>query len=86
MAKQDVKLFIKQHEAIHEVYRHAHNKRMNMKLFMLRDKQSGNAVRDEGGKIIHYPNKQSAKNARVGTQVVSLGVDHRKYIYKKGDI
>lgn len=57
-----------------------------LKLFMLRHEQSGNAVRDEGGKIVHYSNKQSAKNARVGTQVVSLGVDHRKYIYKKGDI
>ena len=50
MANKDVKLFIKQHEAIHEVHRHVHNKRMNMKLFMLRDKQSGNAVRDEGGR------------------------------------
>lgn len=85
MAKQDVKLFIKQHEQLHEIYKHAHNKRMNMKLFMLRDKQGGYAIRDEGGEIIHFSDKMIAKKNRVGNQVVSYGVDHRNYKLKKGD-
>lgn len=82
MAKQDVELFTKQHEAIHEIHRHAHNKRMSMRLFMLRHGKGGAPVTDDEGNVIYYSNKIIAKNAKTGTQVVSLGVDHRKY---KGD-
>jgi len=86
MAKQDVKRFIKQHEAIHEIHRHAHNKRMSMRLFMLRDKQGGRPVKDENGNVIFYSNKAVAKQNRVGNQVVSYGVDHRKFKSLEGSI
>jgi len=59
--------------------------KQNLKLFMLRHEQGGNAVKDDSGEIIHYSNKMTAKKNRKGNQVVSYGVDHRRYIQKKGD-
>ena len=60
--------------------------KQQLKLFMLRHEQGGLAVRDERGEIIHFSNKMTAKKSKTGTQVVSLGVDHRNYKLKKGDI
>ena len=54
------------------------NKSM-LKLFMLRQHQGGVPVRDENGDIIYYSDKQVAKSNRVNKQVVSYGIDHRKY-------
>ena len=54
------------------------NKSM-LKLFMLRQHQGGVPVRDENGDIIYYSDKQVAKGNRVDKQVVSYGIDHRKY-------
>tara|TARA_S200000501_G_scaffold65217_1_gene56222 strand:+ start:11000 stop:11191 length:192 start_codon:yes stop_codon:yes gene_type:complete len=54
------------------------NKSM-LKLFMLRQHQGGVPVRDENGDIIYYSDKQVAKGNRVNKQVVSYGIDHRKY-------
>ena len=54
------------------------NKSM-LKLFMLRQHQGGVPVRDENGDIIYYSDKQVAKGNRVNNQVVSYGIDHRKY-------
>ena len=53
-----------------------------LKLFMLRHEKGGAPVTDDEGNVIYYSNKMIAKNAKTDTQVVSLGVDHRKY---KGD-
>ncbi|QDP53675.1 MAG: hypothetical protein Unbinned5406contig1000_21 [Prokaryotic dsDNA virus sp.] len=53
-----------------------------LKLFMLRHGKGGAPVTDDEGNVIYYSNKMIAKNTKTGTQVVSLGVDHRKY---KGD-
>ena len=50
-----------------------------LKLFMLRQHQGGVPVRDENGDIIYYSDKQVAKSNRVNKQVVSYGIDHRKY-------
>ena len=50
-----------------------------LKLFMLRQHQGGVPVRDENGDIIYYSDKQVAKGNRVDKQVVSYGIDHRKY-------
>ena len=50
-----------------------------LKLFMLRQHQGGVPVRDENGDIIYYSDKQVAKGNRVNKQVVSYGIDHRKY-------
>lgn len=54
-----------------------------LKLFMLRQHQGGVPVRDEKGDIIYYSDKKVAKKARVGNQVVSYGIDHRKYTNRK---
>ncbi len=55
-----------------------------LKLFMLRQHKSGVPVRDEKGDIIYYSDKKVAKHNRVGNQVVSYGIDHRKYNHNKG--
>ena len=54
-----------------------------LKLFMLRHHQGGVPVRDEKGDIIYYSDKKVAKKDRVGNQVVSYGIDHRKYTNRK---
>ena len=58
------------------------NKSM-LRLFMLRQHQGGVPVRDEKGDIIYYSDKKVAKRDRVGHQVVSYGIDHRKYTNRK---
>ena len=58
------------------------NKSM-LRLFMLRQHQGGVPVRDEKGDIIYYSDKKVAKRDRVGKQVVSYGIDHRKYTNRK---
>ncbi len=50
---------------------------------MLRQHQGGVPVRDEKGDIIYYSDKKVAKKDRVGNQVVSYGIDHRKYTNRK---
>tara|TARA_R100000231_G_scaffold135736_1_gene110424 strand:- start:317 stop:505 length:189 start_codon:yes stop_codon:yes gene_type:complete len=50
-----------------------------LKLFMLKHKQGGVPVTDEKGNIIYYSNKMVAKRNRRGNQVVSYGIDHRRY-------
>ena len=50
---------------------------------MLRQHQGGVPVRDEKGDIIYYSDKKVAKRDRVGNQVVSYGIDHRKYTNRK---
>ena len=54
-----------------------------LKLFMLREHQGGVPVRDKNGDIIFYSDKQVAKKSRVGNQVVSYGIDHRKYNHNR---
>ena len=54
-----------------------------LKLFMLRQHQGGVPVRDEKGDIIYYSDKKVAKKDRVGNQVVSYGIDLRKYTNRK---
>ena len=54
-----------------------------LKLFMLRQQQGGVPVRDEKGDIIYYSDKKVAKKARVGNQVVSYGIHHRKYNHNR---
>ena len=46
---------------------------------MLKHKQGGVPVTDEKGNIIYYSNKMVAKRNRRGNQVVSYGIDHRRY-------
>ncbi len=50
---------------------------------MLREHQGGVPVRDENGDIIYYSDKQVAKGKRVNKQVVSYGLDHRKYNHNR---
>ena len=54
-----------------------------LKLFMLRQHQGGVPVRDEKGDIIYYSDKKVAKKDWVGNQVVSYGIDLRKYTNRK---
>jgi len=54
-----------------------------LKLFMLRQHQGGVPVTDENGDIIYYSDKQVAKSKRVNKQVVSYGLDHRKYNHNR---
>ena len=51
----------------------------NLKLFMLKHEQGGVPIVDERGNVIYYSNKMVAKRQRKGTQVVSYGIDHRRY-------
>ena len=51
-----------------------------LRLFMLRQGKGGKPVTDSDGNVIFYPDKPLAKQARVGGQVVSKGVDHKRYI------
>ena len=50
-----------------------------LKLFMLKTHKGGVPVTDEGGSIIYYSDKMTAKRSRTGSQVVSYGIDHHKY-------
>ena len=52
------------------------------RLFMLRHGKGRSVVRSKEGQPMYYGDKPSAKQARQEGQVVSYGVDHRKY---KGD-
>ena len=54
-----------------------------LKLFMLKTHKGGVPVRDEGGSIIYYSDKMSAKRSRTDNQVVSYGIDHHKYKHRK---
>ena len=58
----------------------------NLKLFMLRHGQGGRPVKDEHGNVIFYNNKAVAKQNRGDNQVVSDGVDHRKFKSLEGSI
>ena len=58
----------------------------NLKLFMLRHGQGGRPVKDEHGNVIFYNNKAVAKQIRGDNQVVSYGVDHRKFKSLEGSI
>jgi len=54
-------------------------KNINLKLFMLRQEKCGEPVRDRFGEIIYYNNKVLAKANRINNQVVSYGIDHKKF-------
>lgn len=54
-----------------------------LKLFMLKHQKGGVPVTDEGGSIIYYSDKMSAKRDRTDKQVVSYGIDHHKYKHRK---
>lgn len=58
----------------------------NLKLFMLRHGQGGKPVKDEKGNVIYYNNKAVAKQNRGDNQVVSYGIDHRKFKSLEGRI
>tara|TARA_A100001388_G_scaffold273795_1_gene256231 strand:- start:2455 stop:2700 length:246 start_codon:yes stop_codon:yes gene_type:complete len=58
----------------------------NLKLFMLRHGQGGKPVKDEHGNVIYYNNKAVAKKNRGDNQVVSYGIDHRKFRTLEGSI
>ena len=58
----------------------------NLKRFMLRHGQGGRPVKDEHGNVIFYNNKAVAKQNRGDNQVVSYGVDHRKFKSLEGSI
>ena len=47
---------------------------------MLRHGKGGRPITDSDGNVIYYGNKALAKQARVGGQVVSKGIDHKRYI------
>ena len=49
------------------------------KLFMLRKHPGAAPVRGNDGSIIYYTSKKDAKSARVGTQCVSYGIEHRRF-------
>lgn len=49
------------------------------RLFMLRHGKGGRVVRSDDGSPMYFGDKPSAKKARQEGQVVSYGVDHRKY-------
>ena len=51
-----------------------------MRLFMLRHNKGGKPVADSDGHVVFYPDKTLAKQARTGGQVVSKGIDHKRYI------
>ena len=51
-----------------------------LRLFMLRHGKGGKPVTDSDGNVIFYPDKPLAKQARVGGQVVSKGIDHKRNI------
>jgi len=51
----------------------------NLKLFMLKSERGGIPIVDERGNTIYYSDKMVAKRQRKGNQVVSYGIDHRKY-------
>jgi hypothetical protein len=54
-----------------------------LKLFCLRDGKGGVVVKGEDGLPVYFSDKMQAKNSRQEGQVVSYGIDHKKY---KGDI
>ena len=45
------------------------------RLFMLREYKNGPLVKP----VVYFDDKMAAKAARIGTQVVSIGPDHRNY-------
>lgn len=59
---------------------------VNLRLFLLRSKKRGPAVRDDKGKVLYFSNKPDAKKhrdsliAETPTIVVSYGPDHHKFI------
>jgi hypothetical protein len=58
----------------------------NLRLFMLRIRKRGPAVRNDKGNVLYFSNKPEAKKhrdsliAETPTVVVSFGPDHHKYI------
>ena len=57
-----------------------------LKLYMLRHGRGGKVVKGEDGETLYFHDKQLAKQARKEGQVVSFGIDHRKYKPRKGDV
>ena len=52
----------------------------SLRLFMLRHGKGGSPITDSDGNVIYYGDKALAKQARKGGQVVSKGIDHKRYI------
>ena len=57
-----------------------------LKLFMLRYGRGGKVVKGEDGEPLFFHDKRLAKEARKEGQVVSFGIDHRKYKPRIGDV